>query len=244
MSQWLSAVWGLCWDELLPENLQENSMPTWEEILFRQSMPLKICQLTPGLSWSVSNYRTIKEIFCTMEPKASLGIQHLFVFRNPDTSKNACQAPSGPLPSAIKCMVFNITLQSANKHQQTCVRRMRNWTTPSLSSSLLFSVDNCNRPIKLTRPRFWGFPALLKTDECDEEQHAFELGHKKCEFFSATLSINIADVCEKRSQYNLQAHQRRSTKTSLAHEKVSKMPTSRSYFENKRPPRMSLMFTW
>jgi len=109
MSQWLSAVWGLCWDELLPENLQENSMPTWEEILFRQSMPLKICQLTPGLSWSVSNYRTIKEIFCTMEPKASLGIQHLFVFRNPDTSKNACQALSGPLPSAIKCMVFSLT---------------------------------------------------------------------------------------------------------------------------------------
>ena len=46
-----------------------------------------------------------------------------------------------------------------------CVRRMRSVTMSSLSSSLVFSVVSCNRPIRLILPRFWTLPPLLQKDQ-------------------------------------------------------------------------------
>jgi hypothetical protein len=43
----------------------------------------------------------------------------------------------------------------------SCVLRTRSWTMPSLSSSRLFSVESCSRPIRLILPRFCGRPFFL-----------------------------------------------------------------------------------
>ena len=40
----------------------------------------------------------------------------------------------------------------------SCVRRMRSWMMPSLSSSRVFSVLSCKRPMRFSFPRFWSFP--------------------------------------------------------------------------------------
>ena len=53
----------------------------------------------------------------------------------------------------------------------TCTRNILSCIIPSLSSSLLFSVDSCSRPIKLILPRFWTLPVLLKAgnkDSCNK----------------------------------------------------------------------------
>lgn len=44
----------------------------------------------------------------------------------------------------------------------TWTRRIRNCIIPSLSSSLLFSVESCKRPTRLILPLFWTLPFLLK----------------------------------------------------------------------------------
>ena len=44
----------------------------------------------------------------------------------------------------------------------TCTRSILSCIMPSFSSSRLFSVDSCRRPIKLIFPRFCSFPFLLK----------------------------------------------------------------------------------
>lgn len=48
------------------------------------------------------------------------------------------------------------------KKNLTWTRKIRSCMIPSLSSSLLFSVDSCRRPIKFSFPRFCTLPFLLK----------------------------------------------------------------------------------
>ena len=52
-------------------------------------------------------------------------------------------------------------LSLVNGEGLACVLRMRSVTMSSLSSSFVFSVVSCNRPIRLILPRFWILPPLL-----------------------------------------------------------------------------------
>ena len=56
-------------------------------------------------------------------------------------------------------------LFKVNITSQTWTRKILSCIIPSLSSSLLFSVESCNRPIRLILPRFWTLPFLLKNEQ-------------------------------------------------------------------------------
>ena len=66
------------------------------------------------------------------------------------------------LDSTSKILLTTGTAHFHQKHSLTCVLRILSWTIPSLSSSRVFSVVSCSRPIRLIFPLFCSFPCFLR----------------------------------------------------------------------------------
>lgn len=65
--------------------------------------------------------------------------------------------------ASLKTNSFRFTFANDIFLHLTWTRSILNWTISSCSCSLLlWSIVNCNRPIKFNRPRFWGFPFFIK----------------------------------------------------------------------------------
>ena len=63
---------------------------------------------------------------------------------------------------SVCCNEAGTVLHPARRRLRTCTLRMRSCIIPSLSSSLLLSVESCSLPTRLILPRFCRRPFLLQ----------------------------------------------------------------------------------